>query len=63
MFPAGAINGSTQCIDITITDDDVFEGDETFTVTIYPDVTEGNIKTTVTIHSLYIIAVGGGEGG
>ena len=52
MFPAGSINGSTQCIDITITDDEVLEADETFTVTIdvtTPGVMEGNNMTTVTI--------------
>ena len=41
-----------QCANITITDDDVFEGDETFTVTIDVttlDVMEGNTMTTVTI--------------
>ena len=56
MFPAGSINGSTQCIDITITDDEVLEADETFTVTLTamdPPMTQGvmveNNQTTVTI--------------
>ena len=50
MFPAEST--SMQCINITIIDDSVFEGDETFTLTIEvttPDVTEGNTTTTVTI--------------
>ena len=49
-FPAESTD--MQCADITITDDDVFEGDETFTVTIDVatfDVMEGNTMTTVTI--------------
>ena len=49
-FPAESTD--MQCADITITDDDVFEGDETFTLTIdvtTPGVTEGNNTTTVTI--------------
>ena len=49
-FPAESTD--MQCADITITDDDVFEGDETFTVTITVD-TAGVIATmtmtTVTI--------------
>ena len=52
MFPAGSINGSTQCIDITITDDEVLEADETFTVTLTtmtPRVIVGNGQTAVTI--------------
>ena len=69
MFPAGSINGSTQCIDITITDDDVLEADETF---IYTDVT-GKYQDTVTITDnegynyvsciLYSWGWGGGGGG
>ena len=50
IFPAESTD--MQCADITITDDDVFEGDETFTVTIdvtTPGVKEGNNMTTVTI--------------
>ena len=49
-FPAESTD--MQCASITITDDDVFEGDETFTVTIdvtTPGVMEGNNITTVTI--------------
>ena len=49
-FPAESTD--MQCADITITDDDVFEGDETFTVTIdvtTPGVMQGNNMTTVTI--------------
>ena len=49
-FPAESTD--MRCADITITDDDVFEGDETFTVTIDVttlDVRENNTMTTVTI--------------
>ena len=52
MFPAGSINGSTQCINITITDDEVLEADETFTVTLTVETTrvmEGNTMTEVVI--------------
>ena len=52
MFPAGSINGSTQCINITITDDEVVEADETFAVTLTVETTrvmEGNAMTVVTI--------------
>ena len=52
MFPAGPINDSTHCIDITITDDEVLEADETFTVTLTtmtPRVMVGNGQTAVTI--------------
>ena len=52
MFPADSINGSTQCIDITITDDEILEADETFTVTLTtttPRVIVGNGQTAVTI--------------
>ena len=41
-----------QCVNISIVDDDVFEGDETFTVTLTvttPGVMVGNTVTTVTI--------------
>ena len=27
-------NGDSQCIEVTVTDDDIFEGDQQFTVTI-----------------------------
>ena len=49
-FPAESTD--MQCANITITDDDAFEGDETFTVTIDVttfDVREDNTMTTVTI--------------
>ena len=52
MFPAGPINGSTHCIDITITDDEVLEADETFTVTLTTTTSRvmvGNGQTAVTI--------------
>ena len=34
MFPMNSVDGATQCMDITITNDDVFELNETFTVTL-----------------------------
>ena len=34
IFPTNSTDGATQCIDITITDDDVFELNENFTVTL-----------------------------
>ena len=48
-LPAGS---NMQCIDITITDDDMLEGDETFTVSLTGNptgVTLTNAMTTVTI--------------
>ena len=52
-FLAGSLNGSMQCVNITIMDDDTFERDETFTVRLtvsFPDAAmEGNDLTTVTI--------------
>ena len=27
-------NGDSQCIEVTVTDDDIFEGDQQFTVTV-----------------------------
>ena len=34
MFPDGAVNGDTECINIEILQDNVFEGDHSFQVTI-----------------------------
>ena len=51
-FPAtSSTDDAMQCIDVDITND-VFEGDETFTVTLTtnnPQVTLGDTDTTVTI--------------
>ena len=50
MFPAEST--AMECASINITDDDFFEGDESFTVTVNvttPDVMEGNTMTTVII--------------
>ena len=52
MFPAGSANTTVQCVNITITDDDIFEGDETFTVGLTVNtsgVMEGNTITAITI--------------
>ena len=51
-FPAESDDGATQCIDVSIMEDTVFEGDETFTVTLSstnPRVMLENDETTVTI--------------
>ena len=51
-FPTGSVAGDMQCVNISIVDDVVFEGDETFTVTLTvttPGVMEGNTLTIVTI--------------
>ena len=52
-FPATTSTGDAmQCINVSITDDSVFEESETFTVTVTtttPRVTLGNDNTTVTI--------------
>ena len=52
MFPAGSINGSTQCINITILDGEVFEAEENLTVTLTvmtPRVMVENAQTAITI--------------
>ena len=49
-FPAESTD--MQCADITITDDDVFEGDETFTVTIIVDT--AGVMTTMTMTTVTI---------
>ena len=49
VFPAGTSNGGMQCIDVPITNDGEMEGDETFTVTLSPALTLGNVVTTITI--------------
>ena len=52
MFPTNSTNGSIQCVNITITDDDIFEADETFTVSltsVTPGVSEiGEATVTIT---------------
>ena len=35
-FEAGSVNGDTDCINITILDDDALEGDHSFTVSLNP---------------------------
>ena len=51
-FPTDSSAGTMQCINITITDDEVLEEDETFTVTLTLNtagVTLGDSETAVTI--------------
>ena len=42
-FAAGSSLGTQECVDVIITDDDVFEDDETFTVTLTTD--DGSVDT------------------
>ena len=52
-FPVGAVNGDMfQCLTVMVTNDEIIEGDETFTVTLTVNtagVLVGNTETTVTI--------------
>ena len=52
-FPAGTNANDTQCVNISISDDDIFEEDEIFTVELavmpHPRVMEGNAETIVYI--------------
>ena len=54
-FPVGSLDNDTQCLNVSIIDDDTaLEGDETFTVTLTLlttglGVTTGNTMTTITI--------------
>ena len=52
-FPATtSTDDPMQCVNISITDDDEFEGNETFTVTLTttnPQVTVGNTETAIII--------------
>ena len=51
-FNATSPDGDMRCTNITIDDDTLIEGDETFTVDLTvttPDVMMGNAMTTVTI--------------
>ena len=46
-FPAGSVNGSIQCVNITIIDDELFEADETILILTAFD---GNqVSTSITI--------------
>jgi hypothetical protein len=51
VFPTGTSNGAMQCVSVTITDNSVVEGDETFTVSLTTSSTValGNAMTTITI--------------
>ena len=54
VFTAGTSNGTMQCMDVALYGDSLFEGDETFTVTLtlnQPSYTVvlGNNMTTITI--------------
>lgn len=49
-FPTGTTNGTMRCIDIAITNDEIFENNETFTVNIAAQsrvVVENNITITI----------------
>ena len=52
-FPVGAVNGDmSQCLTVIVTNDEIIEGDETFTVILTVNtagVMVGNTETTVTI--------------
>ena len=52
VFPSESTDNATACVNITILDDDILEGDHAFTVTLTtldPDVMLGNYETTITI--------------
>ena len=52
VFPAGSTDGAMECMNITIMEDTLFEGDETFTVglmVVTSGVMAGNTETIVTI--------------
>jgi hypothetical protein len=52
VFLSGSIDGSDECVDITLLPEDPMERDETFTVTLTttdPDVTLGTSVITITI--------------
>ena len=52
MFPVGVANGSMQCLNVTVYNDEIIEYDEVFLVelaVLSPGVIEGNTVTFVTI--------------
>ena len=49
VFPAGIINGAMRCIDIVIFNDNLFEDDETFTVTLITSSSVVSLGNNVTI--------------
>ena len=52
MFPTNSVDGATQCVSITVTDDGVLEAEETFTLTLTVNtagVLTGNDVTNITI--------------
>ena len=51
-FTMGSSEGATQCLNVTVVDDDVVERVETFSVTMMEDddgVRLGNSRSTITI--------------
>ncbi len=51
-FSSGANDGSMECMNVTLLDEDALEADQTFSVTLTEqddDVNVGNIMMTVTI--------------
>ena len=52
VFPVGVANGSMQCLNVTVYNDEIIEYDEVFLVeltVLSPGVIEGNAVTFVTI--------------
>lgn len=55
-FPIGTGSDAMLCMDVNIIDDNISEGDETFTVlltTLSPNVTLGNAVANITITDNY----------
>ena len=44
-FEAGSVNGDTDCINITILDDDALEGNHSFTVSLNPPAAPVKLTT------------------
>ena len=44
-FPSGSTNGNTDCINISIIDDDALEGDHSFTVSLNPPAAPVTLTT------------------
>ena len=56
IFLPGSADNFTRCVEISIIDDDVLEGDQTFTLTLTTldsDVMLGNYVTTISIEDNY----------
>ena len=56
MFPVSSVNMAEQCLMITIVDDTLAEGDESFTVSLINPVGGGTQKqSTVPLYGRYVI--------